>query len=221
MPAEALAAPPPPREARAAAPAVDLPEMDGVTINYGRDEEIFGEGEPADCLYRVVSGAVRAFRVLSDGRRQIAEFYLSGDLFGLEATTEHRVSAEAITESRIVVVRRRAVMELAARDPAVASRFWALATQGLGRHQDHILTLGRKSPSERLATFLVDCAHRAGAQDVIDLPMTRQDIADFLGLTIETVSRTLTQFRGAGLISLPSYRRVVLSNLRGLMRLSA
>ena len=202
-------------------PQTAWPEMAGVVMTFGRDEEIFGEGEPADCLYRVVSGAVRTFRVLTDGRRQINDFYLPSDLFGLDATTEHRLTAEAVSDSRILVVRRRAVMELAARDPAVAGRFWALATQGLRRSQDHILMLGRKSASERVATFLVDCARRAGAEDSFELPMSRQDMADFLGLTIETVSRTLTQLQGSGMIGLPSYRRVVLRNLRGLTRLSA
>ena len=223
MLAETLFSPPEPRaEGAAPAPAgAAWPEMTGVVMSFGRDEEIFGEGEPADCLYRVVSGAVRTLRVLTDGRRQINEFHFAGDLFGLEATAEHRLTAEAIGDSRVLVVRRRAVMELAARDPAVAGRFWAMATQGLRRSQDHILMLGRKSAAERVATFLVDCVRRAEAGDTLELPMSRQDIADFLGLTIETVSRTLTQLQGDGLISLPSYRRVVLHNLRALTRLSA
>ena len=187
-------------------------QLMGAMMTYRRDSEIFGENEPADYLYQVVSGSVRTYKILSDGRRQVGGFYLSGDIFGLEFAEEHTLSAEAISDAKVLVVKRSALNALAARDPSVAQQFFALTGRELHRAQDRILLL-IKDARERVASFLLEMAERAAQSNTIDLPMSRQDIADYLGLTIETVSRTLSSLETAAAIQVSaSSRRIVLRN---------
>ena len=200
-------------------PEVDAIRLIGMTTHVMRDQEVFGEGEPADHVYKVVRGAVRGFRVLSDGRRQICDFYLPGDIFGIERGAEHRITAEALTDTVLVVGRRSALAH--ENDGATARRLWELAMIELGRSQDHALTLGRRSAAERVAGFLVDMADRIGDGEHVELPMSRQDIADYLGLTIETVSRTLTQLQISALIELAGCRSIHLRKPRALAELCA
>jgi CRP/FNR family transcriptional regulator, nitrogen fixation regulation protein len=195
-------------------------DLMGVLLPFTRNEEIYGEGEPADYLYKVVSGTVRTYKVLSDGRRQVGAFYLPGEIFGLEATDQHTFSAEAIADSKILVFKRRAVTALAARDNEAARELWTLTGRELHRVQDHLMLLV-KTAQERVVGFLLEMAERVAADDEIELPMSRQDIADYLGLTIETVSRTLTQLASTAAIELPTSRRVVLRNRTALSRLNA
>ncbi|HWF77646.1 MAG TPA: helix-turn-helix domain-containing protein [Caulobacteraceae bacterium] len=176
----------------------------GVAKTYHRECEIFGEGDAADFVYKVISGAVRSFRLLSDGRRQITHFYLPGDVFGVEFGKERRAGAEALSDAVVVVSRRSAV----AADFDQSMRLWRQAVRELQRSEDHALTLGRRSATERIVSFLLDLADRLDADDEFELPMTRQDIADYLGLTIETVSRTMTQLQADRLIQLQGCRRV-------------
>jgi CRP/FNR family nitrogen fixation transcriptional regulator len=192
----------------------------GVPMPFNRDSEIFGEREPADYLYRVLSGAVRTYRVLDDGRRQIAAFHLPGDLFGLEMGDTHACSAEAIARSVVIVIKRSSVLGLAKRDPEVARQLWQLTASELRRSQNHIMQLVRSAP-ERIAAFLLEMAERSHDGDTVELPMSRQDIADYLGVTIETVSRTLTHFEQERTIELLSSRRIVLRNRSALTLLNA
>ena len=201
------------------APGSSLDFM-GAPMPFARNAEIYGQDEPAEYLYKVVSGAVRTYRVLHDGRRQIAAFLLPGDMFGLEAGATHASSAEAIADSVVLVIKRSAVIALAEREPEVARQLWTLTAQELGRAQDHMLLLIRNA-QERIAAFLLEMAERAPGAQSVELPMSRQDIADYLGLTIETVSRTLTQLEAEAAIALPSSRRVVLRNRAALSRLNA
>jgi CRP-like cAMP-binding protein len=194
-------------------------ELTGATISYGRDAEIYGENEPAEYLYKVVGGAVRTYKVLVDGRRQICAFHLPGDFFGLEIDSTHALSAEAITNSKILMIKRTALMALAERDRDVALRLWIMTGDELRHVQAHVLLL-IKTAKERVAAFLLEMAERVTAADEVELPMSRQDIADYLGLTIETVSRTLTDLESQSAISLPSSRRVVLRNRDALARYS-
>jgi CRP-like cAMP-binding protein len=145
---------------------------------------------------------------------------LPGDLFGFETGDEHTFSAEAITDCKIIVIRRSTVVALAARDNDIARQMWALTARELQRVQDHIMVL-IKSAQERVAGFLLEMAGRAAGGGAIELSMSRQDIADYLGLTIETVSRTLTQLEKAAAIELPTSRRIVLRNRSALTRLNA
>jgi CRP/FNR family nitrogen fixation transcriptional regulator len=194
-------------------------EMMGAPMTFGRNSEIYGEGEPADYLYKVVSGTVRTSKILADGRRQIGSFYLPGDVFGLEVGDDHGFSAEAITEAKVLVVRRNALMGLASRDGEVARQMWTLAGHELARVQGHVLLLV-KTAQERVVGFLLEMAERAPDHDAVELPMSRQDIADYLGLTIETVSRTLTMLEHDGAIELPTSRCVMLRKRSALDRLN-
>jgi len=188
----------------------------GATVPYSRNTEIFGENESADYVYKVLAGAVRTYKVFADGRRQIGGFYLPGDVFGLETDDCHTFSAEAINDAKILVVKRTALMALAVRDNEVARELWSMMGQEMRRVQDHILLL-IKSAKERVVGFLLEMAERVPGSNNIELPMTRQDIADYLGLTMETVSRTLTDLQTGASIKLASARRIVLQD-RGALR---
>jgi len=195
-------------------------EMMGAAMPFARNSEIYGEGEPADYVYMLVSGAVRTTKVLDDGRRQVGAFYLPGDIFGLEAGEEHPFCAEAITASTVVVVKRSVLVALAGRDAEAARQLWALTARELDLVRAHMMQLIRTA-QERVACFLIEMAHRQAASDRVELPMSRQDIADHLGLTIETVSRTFTQLADEATIALPAHRRVVLRNRAALARLNS
>jgi CRP/FNR family transcriptional regulator, nitrogen fixation regulation protein len=193
-------------------------QLMGAVISYPRNSEIFGENEPADYLYKVVSGSVRTYKILSDGRRQVGGFYLRGEIFGLEFADAHALSAEAISDAKVLVVKRSAINALANRDAAIARQLFGLTGRELSRAQDRILLL-IKSAQERVASFLLEMAGRVVPGAAIELPMSRQDIADYLGLTIETISRTLTALESAGTIDLPTSRRIVLRNRPALNRM--
>ena len=193
-------------------------ELMGARMPFARNAEIYGEGEPAEYLYKVVSGVVRTCKVTADGRRQIGGFYMAGDIFGLETGDEHLFSAEAISDSTVLVVKRKALMALAERDGDVARQLWASTASELNRAQSRLLLL-IKSAQERVACFLLEMAARGPSRDKVELPMTRQDIGEYLGLTIETVSRTLTGMQQVALIELAASRRVVLRNRAALEQL--
>ena len=190
-----------------------------VPINYGRNTEIFGERERVQYLYKVVEGAVRTFKILSDGRRQIAGFYLSGDFFGLETENEYTQSAETITKSKVLIIKRDVLAVMARHDPEVARQLLNLTGDELKRVQTHVSLL-IQTASERVAGFLLDMASRTGTTD-LELPMSRQDIGDYLGLTIETVSRVLGDFEAAAAIKRPTAHRVVLCDRAALFALTA
>ena len=196
------------------------PELTGISIAYDRNAEIYGEGETADYVYKVISGAVRAYKVLNDGRRQINAFYLPGDLFGLELGDEHSWSAEAIVGSTIAMVKRSLVLKVSERDADIARRLWSMTAGELDGARNHALLL-IKSAQERVATFLLEMSRRLAGSNAVELPMGRQDIADYLGLTIETVSRTLTQLENTQTIELLASRMIVLRNRSALSRLNA
>jgi CRP/FNR family nitrogen fixation transcriptional regulator len=187
-------------------------DLMGARMSYARNVEVYGEGEPTEYLYKVISGAVRTCKLLEDGRRQVTAFHLPGEIFGLELGREHRFSAEAISESSILIVKRSAVLALAGRDGDVARQLWSLTADALQRVQDHMLVLGCMNAKERVAAFLLQMAKRGSGGNEFDLPMSRQDIADYLGLTIETVSRTMTQLESDAAIRLPTSRHIVLRN---------
>jgi CRP/FNR family nitrogen fixation transcriptional regulator len=208
---------PPPTRTHERSGPVDLL---GAPMSFARNAEIYGESEPADYLYKVVSGTVRTCKVLTDGRRQVGGFYVPGDIFGLETGEEHTFSAEAITECKVLVIKRSALVALAGRDHDVARQLWTITGSELRRVQDHIMLL-IKSAQERVASFLLEMSERISAGNAVELPMSRQDIADYLGLTIETVSRTLTILENAAAIELCSSRRIVSCNRSALTRLNA
>lgn len=190
------------------------PEVIGTPFSYTREEEVYGEGEEAEYVYKVVGGAVRTHKLLSDGRRQITGFHLPGDLFGFEQGESHRHTAEALTDTKVLIFKRRQVERAATGSAEVAFQLWGMATNDLRHAQDHMLLLGRRSAAERVATFLIEVDERLGGTGTFALPMTRRDIADFLGLTIETVSRTLSQLEEDGALQRVGGRQVSLSRAR-------
>ena len=196
-------------------------ELMGACISYVRNFEIYGEGEPTEYLYKVVSGTVRSCKLLDDGRRQVTAFHMPGEIFGLEVGDTHSFSAEAIADSTIIVVKRSAILRLAARDVEIAHQLWTLTARELQRVQDHMLILGCMGAKEKVAAFLLQFSKRCSDSNEIKLPMSRQDIADYLGLTMETVSRTMNQLEHDATITLPTSRRIVLRNRAALKRLNA
>jgi CRP/FNR family nitrogen fixation transcriptional regulator len=194
------------------------PELVATEFTYGRGECIFGEGEPAEYVYQVVRGAVRSYRLLSDGRRQIGAFHLIGDIFGLESGPSHRLTAEAIVETTVRMVKRRSLEAAAKSDVAVACKLWAMTAGELRHAEDHMLLLGRKTAAQRVATFLLEMDKRLAVTGQFALPMSRCDIADYLGLTLETVSRTVSQFNDEGVLALAGARQI---RLRDRARLAA
>ena len=186
----------------------------GPALRYEQDREIYGEGEEADCYYKVVSGVVRTCKFLSDGRRQIDAFHVAGDVFGIETGGLHSLSAEAVSDCRIIAY-RRVPLDKAATQP-VSPRLLAHVLRNLSRAQDHAVLLGRRSAIEKVAAFLLDWARQSSASGTIGLAMTRQDIGDYLGLTIETVSRTLSQLERDGVIELPSVRQIRIKDVEAL-----
>jgi len=189
----------------------DCPELHGVPMSFGRNVEIYGEGEPAAYVYKVLSGSVRSYKVLGDGRRQVIGFHLAGDMFGFDCEAEHSCSAEAIADCQILLVRRTTLLNVAERDIDVARSLWTLTATQLKRAHEHSMLL-IKTAQERLVAFLLDIAQRLSTKNELDLPMSRQDIADHLGLTIETVSRTFTQLSEASVIRFLASRRIVVRN---------
>lgn len=162
-------------------------------FSYKKGTEVFGEKEPANYVYQVVSGAVRSYKLLSDGRRQIGAFHLAGDIFGLEIGSDHRFTAEAIIDTTVRLMKRRSLELVAENDVAVARNLLNMTTSNLRHAEDHMLLLGRKTSLERVAAFLIEMDKRSTAAGVLALPMCRRDIADYLGLTLETVSRALSR----------------------------
>ncbi len=207
-------------------PCVDLVRESGlgVTINVAAGQTVVVEGDPIDHVYLIVSGSLRLYKAVVDGRRQIIDFLAPKDCLGLTGLGDHAYSAEAITDVVMIRYPRRRLEALIEEKPEFGHRLFRLACSELGRAQQRMLVLGRKSAEERVASFLLDLATRqqeAGADFTdIHLAMSRQDIADHLGLTIETVSRIFTRFKVAELISLPDRHAVVLSDVDRLSNLA-
>ncbi len=193
----------------------------GAVQNIAQDREIFAEGNGAEYFYKVVSGVVRTCKFLADGRRQIDAFHTAGDIFGLEPGTQYLLSAEAVTDCTLIAYRRQKMEALAGSDQFLSRELLTVAMRGMAKAQHHSLLLGRRGAMEKVAGFLLDWSEGGTNQRVINLAMTRQDIADYLGLTIETVSRTLSQLERDQVIELPSIRQIRLRNLDALEDLAA
>ena len=187
---------------------------DSLPLRFEQDREIFGEGEEADCYYKVVSGVVRTCKFLSDGRRQIDAFHVAGDVFGIEMGGLYTLSAEAVSDCRVVAYRRLPF------DQSVPPQLLVQVMRSLNRAQEHAVLLGRRSAVEKVAAFLLDWARQSSATGTIALAMTRQDIGDYLGLTIETVSRTLSLLERDGVIELPSVRQIRVKDVEALTDLN-
>ena len=211
-------------QSNAAPPAfADVIRRLGVKMAFAKDEEIFAQDEGADFVYLLISGAVRTTHLLSDGRRQVGAFYYPGEMVGLESTAVHRFSAEAICDS-VVLVARRSALKAFAGDAAFERAAWEAMRRELERTQDHLLVLGRKTACEKVASFLMDLAQRERAgvtTERVSMPMSRQDMADYLGLTIETVSRMLTQLQGQAVVEFDGCRKFKVKRWETLEQMAA
>jgi CRP/FNR family transcriptional regulator, nitrogen fixation regulation protein len=187
-------------------------------FKYDRGKEIYGEAEPADYIYQVVDGSVRSHKLLADGRRQIGAFHLAGDIFGLENGPVHRFTAEAIVDTTVRLLKRSSLETLAQGDVFIALHLLKMTTSNLQHAEDHMLLLGRKTSVERVAAFLLEMDDRMPPADVMALPMPRRDIGDYLGLTLETVSRALSYLQSRGMLGFvgQTQRQLMLLDRAGL-----
>ena len=190
-------------------------------FSYKKDEEIYGEGEPSEYLYQVIRGAVRTYKLLNDGRRQIGAFHLPGDVFGLDPDSIHRLTAEAISDTTVRLLKRRSLEAAAGLNAEVSRNLWTMTAGDLRHAEDHMLLLGRKTAMERVATFLLEMDRRLAKAGMMALPMSRRDIGDYLGLTLETVSRALSQLNDQGVLVFSSARQIVLRNRQQLTAMDA
>ncbi len=193
----------------------------GPVLYFAADQALYRQGGTADMFLKLVTGAVRTCRFLNDGRRQIDAFYLPGDIFGFEFAAEHSLSAEAICNCTVISYRWRGIGNSRASHDGLPERLFAHAMRNLARAQSHARLLGYSSAAEKLAAFLIEWSGHSADPVLITLLMSRQDIADYLGLTVETVSRTLTQLRNDGLIEFLSARQIKLLDLEALTALTA
>ncbi len=191
-------------------------------FNYGKGTEIYGEKEPADYIYQITAGAVRSYKLLSDGRRQIGAFHLVGDVFGLENGSFHRFTAEAIVDTSVRLIRRGSLERVAEADVSIARDLLYMTTDNLQHAEDHMLLLGRKTSLERVVAFLLEMDGRLTAAGIMVLPMCRRDIADYLGLTLETVSRALSKLHEDGILGFlgKNQRQIILLDRRQLANLN-
>ena len=183
-------------------------EQLGSRRSFGRDAEIYAEGDRADCWFKVISGTVRLCKLMADGRRHISEFFHAGDCFGLDGESERLFAAEAVGDIIVMRFNRAATERLIDERPELARRMCNMTLRNLAHAQTRLLLLGRMTASERVASFLIELAERRDARRTLDVPMTRNDIADYLGLTIETVCRVLSAMKRDGTIAIPNSHRI-------------
>ncbi len=187
----------------------------GIVTRYARNETLFAQGDDAKFTYKMVSGAVRHSKFLMNGRRQIADFSLPGEYFGFDNDDEYSLTAEALSDVVVIRYPRLRVERLGEESADVSRQLMSNLRRGLLQAQEHLVMLGRQSAKERVASFVVALAARTGAKngEAVDLPMGRQDIADYLGLTIETVCRAITDLKQSGIIGVPNRHQIALRRL--------
>jgi CRP/FNR family transcriptional regulator, nitrogen fixation regulation protein len=186
-------------------------------VFFEKGTKVYGDNEPADNVYQVKTGAVRSFKLLSDGRRQIGAFHLAGDIFGVTTEEHHRFTTEAVVDTTLLV--RRQSLDLADTDGALTRELLSMTVRNLQHAESQLLLLGRKDSLEKVAAFLLEMDKRVAGTGAITLPMTRRDIADYLGLTLETVSRALTRLKRKGAIGFTdaTQREIMLLNKQRLL----
>jgi len=194
--------------------------MLGTISRFDRNATVFSEGDDAAYSYKVISGAVRLSKIMSDGRRQIAEFALPGDFFGIDWLDEYALTAETLSDVTVVRFGRGRLAQLGDENREARAEIFSTLRHDLWAAQNHLVILGRQSALERVASFLVQLLDRDKNSDKtnIKLPMTRLDIADYLGLTIETVCRMLAKLKQKGIIGIPNRHAITVRSLAALRR---
>lgn len=187
------------------------------------NETVFNDGDQALYAYKVINGAVRLCKHMSDGRRQIGAFRLPGEFFGFMEGSEYSDTAEAVSDVVLASYPQRQIDTLSESRPGIRRQFVGLLSRRLAEMQDHVVLLGRLTARERVVSFLVALARRTGSEDddLMEVPMSRQDIADFLGLAVETVCRALSDLKRAGTIEAPNLHQFRLRRLGALRELAA
>ena len=200
-----------------------FPHFESLIVPFEGGQEVVGEGDPTENFFLVMRGMFRAVKFTRDGRRQVFAFHMPGDICGLEPDESHKLTIEAVDSAAMAILPRHACRIRMNDDPRLDAALFDGATRALTLSIDHMMMIGRSSAEERLAWFLSMLSARSAPPSarVLDLAMQRQDIADYLGLTIETVSRTFTVFRDRGFLRLPRKRRVEIMRPEALARLAA
>ena len=190
----------------------------GTKVRFARNTTLFNEGDDATYTYKIVSGAIRLCKHTSNGRRQIADFLLAGDYFGFLQLGTYSFTAEAVSDAVVIAYPQRQIEQLSNTMPSMSRRLLVLLSQRLLGMQDHLVLLGRQAAKERVASFLLLLAERSEAEEgeAFEVPMSRQDIADYLGLTIETVCRALSDLKRTRLIGIPNVHQIVVTDRDGL-----
>jgi CRP/FNR family nitrogen fixation transcriptional regulator len=197
--------------------ALDALEQLGTQRRFAPGTSIYAEGDRADCWFKVVSGTVRICKQMMDGRRQITEFFHAGEYFGLDDASERAFTAEAIGSVILMRFNCAATERLIDQRPELARRIRSMTLRNLAQAQARLITLGRMTASERVASFLLDLAERRNMPRVLEVTMTRNDIADYLGLTVETVCRMLSIFKRDGAIGIPNPHRIEICDREALV----
>lgn len=182
-----------------------------VIVPYHRGQEICSQGRSVEHWYFLISGAARRCAIRSDGRRQIVDLLLPGDFFGLAFGDQSEATIEAVAENTVVASYPRPRIEaLAESDPKIARELRDIAFKALSRMQTQLLILGRITALEKVGSFLLEMSARLSNGDTerVALPISRYDIADYLGVSVETVSRALSHLKQRGAIKLLSTRTV-------------
>lgn len=194
----------------------------GTKVRIGSGKTIFNEGDPAEFAYRLVSGLVRLCKHLSDGRRQIVQFLFPGDFFSFMELTDHSLTAEAVSDVVLISYPARQIANLGKAKPSVRERFLTLLSERLRHMHDHLMMLGRQSATERVASLLLLLFERTGTDEdeTLGATMSRQDMADYLGLTIETVCRVLSKFKRQRVVGISSTHQLTLLDRDGLTALA-
>ncbi|HTI03377.1 MAG TPA: helix-turn-helix domain-containing protein [Acidisoma sp.] len=192
-------------------------ENTGALVDIEKGCDIIAQGDAAEYCFEVVEGCVRSVQRLEDGRRQVSDFLMPGDVFGLDAVGEHEFAAEAVTAVTIRRLRLSTVELLAEEDAAFGQRLRRHLTRQAKAMRSRIVLLGRMTAAERIAAFLLEMTERleGSRQGIVELPMSRGDMADYLGLTIETVSRCLSDLKRCGVISVKG-AHIAIHNRRAL-----
>ena len=194
----------------------------GQSVKFDRNEIIYSKGDEARFSYRVIEGAVRLSRIFADGRRQIVNFFLPDETFGIELSLDYTATAEAVGEVVALRCPRVCIAQLTEGNPDISQKRLAMLSKSLSAAERHVAMLGHQSAKERVASFFLalEMQRRDDDQHTLDLPLSRQDIADYLGLTIETTCRALSELKRQGIIDAPSRRRIVIRDLAGLQAIA-
>jgi CRP-like cAMP-binding protein len=194
----------------------------GTQLRFTRNQTIFKEGDAAEYAYQLKSGTVRLCKYLTDGRRQVMQFLFPGDLFSFMELDGHHLTAEAVNDVVLSCYPHRQIVQLGAKDPQLGMRMATLMSQRLHAMHMQLMLLGRQTATERIASFLLSLKERMGANEdeLFEVAMSRQDIADHLGLTIETVCRGLTKLRRSRLIGIPNLHQLCIHDVERLAGLA-